>query len=181
MNCKALAAPGKSQSGTPFVPLSRAREDGASCVTTTPLTQPGRPSFPAFTLTELLVVIAIIAILASLMLAGLSEAKSLARTAKCQSNLRQLGVALAFYVDSSGKYPFYRDLGGQPIPGTWYVKLEPYALGTTKLRTTKIPFEELFLCTEGRREIISPHWGGDIEDLKAFVTRPPYAYNAFGT
>ena len=59
----------------------------------------------AFTLVELLVVVAVIAILASLLLTVLPQAKSAAYRARCQSNLRQLGLALRFYVDDQGFFP----------------------------------------------------------------------------
>src|ERR1043166_8316076 len=59
-------------------------------------------SSTAFTLIELLVVVAIIAILAALLLPALSKAKDSAKAAKCQSNLKQLGIALTLYVDDSG-------------------------------------------------------------------------------
>lgn len=66
-----------------------------------------RPPQPvrAFTLIELLVVIAIVAILASLLLPALSGAQRAARSAKCQSNLHQIGLAMATYVGETGAYP----------------------------------------------------------------------------
>jgi prepilin-type N-terminal cleavage/methylation domain-containing protein len=51
----------------------------------------------AFTLIELLVVVLIIAILAALLLPALANAKAHAQATKCQSNLRQLGVAWYSY------------------------------------------------------------------------------------
>jgi prepilin-type N-terminal cleavage/methylation domain-containing protein len=52
-----------------------------------------------FTLTELLAVIAIIALLAALLLPVLSHAKTSASKATCSSNLRQIDLAVAMYVD----------------------------------------------------------------------------------
>src|SRR5689334_10435246 len=91
----------------------------------------------AFTLIELLVVIAIIAILAAILFPVFAQAREKARSISCLSNTKQIGTAVAMYVqDYDETYCFSDDFGnpiynipGSPIQGCckyWGDYLAPY-------------------------------------------------------
>lgn len=74
-----------------------------------------------FTLIELLVVIAIIAILAAILFPVFAKAREKARMASCQSNLKQIGVGLAMYIqDYDGFWPGGNDPDNNTCAGIVY-------------------------------------------------------------
>jgi prepilin-type N-terminal cleavage/methylation domain-containing protein len=91
----------------------------------------------AFTLIELLVVIAIIAILAALAFPVMGRVREQANSTKCASNLRQIGIGVAAYINEhdgdfpgplwSGQSPWYNsyDSGSMPSHLEKYLALKP--------------------------------------------------------
>jgi len=101
--------------------------------------RPTKQMAKGFTLIELLVVIAIIAVLLAILMPAMRKIKEIARETACKSNLRNVGLAVAMYLDdyerkipntgsSNGFLWFESDgvtyrkagSGGGTYWGTWY-------------------------------------------------------------
>jgi prepilin-type N-terminal cleavage/methylation domain-containing protein/prepilin-type processing-associated H-X9-DG protein len=84
----------------------------------------------AFTLIELLVVIAIIAILAAILFPVFAQAREQARSASCQSNLRQMSLAINIYAqDFDETYPAGSrtvSINGVDYAFRWMDQINPY-------------------------------------------------------
>jgi prepilin-type N-terminal cleavage/methylation domain-containing protein/prepilin-type processing-associated H-X9-DG protein len=121
----------------------------------------------AFTLIELLVVIAIIAILAAMLLPALSAAKSSARSAKCKSNLRQIGLGLQLYLQDHAFYPLIGTVYSQSKPrgSKWNDDLYAY----TSQRWTN----DLYTCPSYRGFV----YEGRVDRNIIYLSVGSYGYN----
>ncbi len=114
-----------------------------------------------FTLIEHIVVIAIIAMSGVILSPVLFRVRELNRRSSCQSNLKQIGIGFAQYVqDYDKKSPVFShntDSTG------WTVNLQPY-----------LKSEQIFQCPS---EITPPPKGGDLSTRGATIGFTDYAYN----
>jgi len=119
-----------------------------------------------FTLIELLVVIAIIAILAAMLFPVFSKAREKARTASCQSNMKQLMLAINMYAQDydevlPGENYDFGGGGNATGDGSWRGAIYPYVKNA-----------QVFVCPSHRPD--SPLFDGRYNDKG---TNSSYAIN----
>ncbi len=113
----------------------------------------------AFTLIELLVVIAVITILAAILYPVFAQAREKARQTSCVSNLRQIGLAVAMYVQDNEGYPVHSSASSVTPRTRWPDYIHPY-----------VKNEGLFLCVSIPRDLAR----------KPFAHNPSILYGGYG-
>src|ERR1041385_6056660 len=106
-----------------------------------------------FTLIELLVVIAIIAILAAILFPVFAQAREKARAVSCLSNMKELGLAFAMYLQDYDEVvlPRYQACPSTgPVDKTqllWTATLQPY-----------IKNKQIFICPSSSNAYYCDQW-----------------------
>ena len=132
-----------------------------------------------FTLIELLVVIAIIGILAAILFPVFARAREKARSASCQSNLKQIAMGIAMYAQDYDRYPLALDAADKNTPQIW--RGHPSAVAIDFATTPLLP-EVLLPYIKSQQVWACPSDSGyDYDDITGIaIDARPTAYQKYG-
>ena len=110
-----------------------------------------------FTLIEILVTIAIIAILASILFPVFARARENARRASCQSNLKQIGLAITQYTqDYDERFPLVAVNGDASITTTKGAAIYPQIIGWADAIQPYLKSTQIYQCpSDSGRGVVS--------------------------
>lgn len=95
----------------------------------------------AFTLVELIVVLVVVSLILTTLLVATQQSRRTARRLQCQSNLRQIGVAMEQYLDVRGRDGKYPDAAVVP-------SITPNKPGLHEILLTFADDERIFACPD---------------------------------
>ncbi len=122
------------------------------------------PNRRGFTLIELLVVIAIIAVLIALLLPAVQAAREAARRAQCVNNLKQIGLGLHNYHQTSNGFPMGGTMSprGASGPGGYTIPYDDWAVWSAQ--ALMLPFMEQAPLYNAANFNFAAEGGGDLAD-----------------
>ena len=136
-----------------------------------------------FTLIELLIVIAIIVVIAAILFPVFGAVRERGRRTVCQSNLKQIALAMQQYVqDSGGAYPISVRYEGQDCLAQWPKAIFPYVKDVQVFQCPDHPRGEADPVESSVDQLPAEDmdYQYNVARLNAILTAPPSVSNAQG-